>query len=160
MSLHALSLRNKHQELRAALEKSTEGINSYQYPGYTPLHCAVKRSCVEAVKVLLEFGADKNLPTKTYANETAIKMAQRNLRSSNQEMLEVLLEGLKLGDEFDDEDDNDPNLAIAELQKKMQEQEEMMKALQKKIVQLEEALASKETTIVMLKTQLKSQESS
>jgi hypothetical protein len=72
-SLHQLAESNKTDELRAVLSESVESINTYAtYPVFrtviyrhglkgTPLHVAVISNCVEAARLLLEFGADQTL---------------------------------------------------------------------------------------------------
>ncbi len=72
-SLHQLAESNKTDELRAVLLESVESINTYAtYSLFrkviyrhglkgTPLHVAVISNCLEAARLLLDFGADQAL---------------------------------------------------------------------------------------------------
>ena len=105
-SLHQLAESNKTDELRTVLSDSIESINTYAtYPVFrnviyrhglkgTPLHVAVISNCIDAARLLLDFGADQSLNIMQFergydevSNTAALELAKR-LKS--REMIEML----------------------------------------------------------------------
>jgi len=56
--------------IRRELEKSSDEINCLDSDGQSPLHWAVMTGRIDAVKLLLEFGADPNMPSSEGAFAT------------------------------------------------------------------------------------------
>ena len=86
-------LPNKY-EIFEALVKNGADINAHGPNDYTPLHLAIAMNDFKALKILLEAGADKTIPTRIDEYETPTEMAYRlsNVapRSFNIELYELI----------------------------------------------------------------------
>ena len=69
-------LPNKY-EVFEALIKNGADINAHGPNDYTPLHLAIAKNDIKALKILLEVGADKTIPTRIDDYETPTEMAYR-----------------------------------------------------------------------------------
>ena len=56
--LHAAVLGNNHKFVKSLLQKLKNNVNAQTDDGFTPLHLAIYMKNVEAVKILINFGAD------------------------------------------------------------------------------------------------------
>ena len=86
-------LPNKY-EVFEALVKNDADINAHGPNDYTPLHLAIAMNDFIALKILLEAGADKTIPTRIDECETPTEMACRLSkvahRSFNIELYELI----------------------------------------------------------------------
>ncbi|CAN8070937.1 unnamed protein product [Agarophyton chilense] len=90
--LHAAAASNDVSKLRQLLKSDSEyhdKINDVDVFQYNALHVAAERGCVEACKLLLELGIDKNATTRMHQS-TALHYAAFE---GHDDVISVLLEG-------------------------------------------------------------------